>query len=90
MSDDRLLARVAVDPAICSGRPFIRGTRVCITVILDALTQWLTPGEIIQHYPDLDAEDLQAAVAYAGRLAEQNGGIAVLGRKYFNDRLQPL
>jgi uncharacterized protein (DUF433 family) len=90
VSDDRLLARIAVDPTICSGRPFIRGTRVCVTVILDALTQGLSPEEVIQHYPGLDAEDLQAAVAYARRLAEENGGIAVLRAKHFNGRFQPL
>jgi uncharacterized protein (DUF433 family) len=90
VSDDRLLARIVIDPTICSGRPFIRGTRVCITVILDALTQGLTPEEVIRHYPGLDAEDLQAAVAYARRLAEENGGIAVLDPKYFNDPFQPL
>jgi uncharacterized protein (DUF433 family) len=89
MSDDKLLARVAVDPAICAGRPFIRGTRICLTVILDALTQGLSPEEVIEHYPSLDTEDIHAAVVYASWLAEKNGGIAVLGRQSVNDPFHP-
>ena len=85
-----MLARVDVDPRICAGRPFIRGTRICITVILDALTQGLTPEEVIDHYPSLEAEDLQAAVAYASRLAERNGGLAVLRAPFANDPFEPL
>ena len=90
MPDERLLARVAVDPKVCAGRPFIRGTRICITIILDALTQGLSPEEVIEHYPSLETEDLYAALAYASWLAEKNGGLAMLGRKSVNDRFQPL
>jgi uncharacterized protein (DUF433 family) len=90
MADERLLARVAVDPKICAGRPFIRGTRIYIAIILDALTQGLSPEEVVEHYPSLETEDLHAAVAYASRLAENNGGRAVLGRQSLNNPLQPL
>lgn len=85
-----MLARIAVDPEICAGKPFIRGTRICITVILDALTQGLTPDEVIEHYPFLEVEDLQAAVAYATRLAEENGGLVVLSRTAIDDPFYPL
>lgn len=90
MPDERLLARVAVDPKVCAGRPFIRGTRICITIILDALTQGLSPEEVIEHYPSLETEDLHAALAYASWLAEENGGLAMLGRKWVNNPFQPL
>lgn len=90
MPDERLLARVAVDPEICAGKPYIRGTRVCITVILDALTQKLSPEEILEHYPVLEADDLRAAVAYACRMAERNGGVAWFGPQYPNDPFRPL
>lgn len=85
-----MLARVAVDPKVCAGRPFIRGTRICITIILDALTQGLSPEEIIEHYPSLETEDLHAALAYASWLAEENGGLAMLGRKSVNNPFLPL
>ena len=90
MPDEQLLTRVAVDPNVCAGRPFIRGTRIWLGVILDALTQGLSPEEVIEHYPSLETEDLHAALAYASWLAEKNGGLAVLGRKSVNDPFQPL
>jgi uncharacterized protein (DUF433 family) len=67
-----LLARITVDPKICGGNPCIKGTRIYISVILDALAEGLTPGEIIDHYPSLQIEDIRAAVAYAAELAREN------------------
>ena len=71
MTDQQLISRVRVDPEICSGRPYIRGTRIQIAVILDALSEGLSPREVLDHYPDLDADDLRAAVAYACKLARR-------------------
>ena len=81
MTHDQLLARVRVDPEICAGRPFIRGTRIYIAIVLDALVEGFTPDEIIEHYPCLDLDDIRAALAYATQLARDNGGLAVLGRR---------
>ena len=78
MTEQQLLSRVRVDPTVCSGRPYIFGTRIQIVVILDALNEGLSPQEVLEHYPDLDRDDLRAAVAYACKLAEENGGLAVL------------
>ena len=78
MSHEPLLDRVRIDPEICAGRPYIRGTRIYIAIILDALTEDLTPPEIIAHYPCLDLDDIRAAVAYASQLAHDNGGVALL------------
>ncbi len=89
MTQEELLARVRVDPEICAGRPYIRGTRIYITIILDALTQDLTPVEIIDHYPCLDLDDIHAAVAYASQLARDNGGLAVLAGKRLDSFASP-
>ena len=78
MTHERLLARVGVHPGVCSGRPYIRGTRIYLAIILDALMQGLTPEQIIEHYPSLELDDIRAAVAYATQLARENGGVAVL------------
>ena len=78
LADEDLLLRVRVDPTICSGRPYIRGTRIQIAIILDALSQGLSPRQVLDHYPDLSTDDLRAAVAYACKLARENGGLAVL------------
>jgi len=72
MNREALLQRVSVDPAICMGKPCIRGTRIYIAIILDALAEGLTPDEIIDNYPGLKKDDIRAAVAYAAELAREN------------------
>lgn len=83
-----MLFRVAIDRKTCGGKPHIRGTRIYIAIILDALTQGLTPQEIVDHYPCLEADDIHAAVAYAVRLAEQNFGVALVGGQNTNRLFQ--
>ena len=72
MKREDLLARITVDPKVCTGKPCIRGTRIYISIILDALAEGLTLEEIIDHYPSLTADDIRAAVAYAAELAREN------------------
>ena len=72
MKHEDLLARITVNPKVCTGKPCIRGTRIYISIILDALAEGLTPEEIIDHYPSLTADDIRAAVAYAAELAKEN------------------
>ncbi|WP_017718637.1 DUF433 domain-containing protein [Kamptonema formosum] len=72
MTREELLSRVTADPAVCGGFPCIRGTRIYITIILDALAEGLTPEQITDHYPALTPEDIRAAVAYAAELAREN------------------
>jgi uncharacterized protein (DUF433 family) len=90
MTDQELLARVAVDPKICAGKPYIRGTRISIAIILDALAQGLSPAEIVEHYPSLETDDVHAAVAFATELAEKNGGLAIVGQQYLKNFFHPL
>jgi len=63
---------ITIDPAKRGGKPCIRGTRIYIAIILDALAEGLTPEEIIDHYPSLTLDDVKAAVAYAAELAREN------------------
>ncbi|MFW6150360.1 MAG: DUF433 domain-containing protein [Chloroflexota bacterium] len=72
MSSDELLKRVSADPNICAGKPCIRGTRIYIAIILDALAEGLTTEEIVDHYPSLEPDDIRAALAYAAELAREN------------------
>lgn len=88
VQEEEFYARVAVDPGICGGKPHIRGTRIYIAIILDALMQGLTPQEIVSHYPSLEEDDIRAAVAYAVRLAENNGGLALLGGRHPSNHFQ--
>lgn len=71
MTTDQLLERITIDGAVCHGQPCIRGTRVLVTVILDALAAGLTPQQITEHYPTIDVDDVRAAAAYGAWLAKQ-------------------
>ncbi len=61
--------RVAVDPNILGGQPFIRGTRIPITTIWDALAEGLSPEQVMEHYPRLSLEDIRAALEYRAAMA---------------------
>lgn len=82
-TDQVFTERVAIDAEICGGKPFIRGAGISIAVILDALAQGLSVEEIVKHYPMLEREDIEAALTFATRLAERNGGVAMIGRPRF-------
>ena len=62
---------IVSNPDICHGRACIRGTRVMVSVILDNLADGLDSDEILQSYPSLTHEDIQAAIAYAAELARE-------------------
>ena len=72
MTYEELLGRVSVDPRVCGGKACIRGTRIYIAIILDALAEGLTPEQIIEHYPSLTNDDIRAASAYAAELVREN------------------
>jgi len=72
MIQEEIENHVITDSRLCGGRPCIRGTRIEIAVILDALSEGLSMDEIIDHYPVLKKEDIQAAAAYAAELTREN------------------
>lgn len=71
VTSSELLELVSIDPAICHGQPCIRGTRVLVTVVLDALASGSSAEEIVQEFPSLTTEGVQAAAAYGAWLAKQ-------------------
>jgi uncharacterized protein (DUF433 family) len=89
MTDQELLARVTVDPNICAGKPYIRGTHISIVTILDALSQGLSSAKIVEHYPSLEIDDIDAALLFATQLAEKNGGVAIVGPQYLEKFFHP-
>jgi uncharacterized protein (DUF433 family) len=60
-----LLDRITHDPAVMGGRPCIRGLRVTVGTIVGLLASGRTEREILEAYPYLEPEDIQAALAYA-------------------------
>lgn len=63
--------RISVDPAICHGKACIKGTRIMVSVILDNLAAGETPQRILQGYPTLQPDDIQAALGYAAEMVRE-------------------
>jgi uncharacterized protein (DUF433 family) len=61
---DSLLERISIDPAVCGGKPCIRGTRIWVSLILDFLASGITEADLRAEYPQLTYEDILAATAY--------------------------
>lgn len=57
------------DPQICHGQATVRGTRILVSSILDALADGMTEEEILAEYPTLTVEGIRAAAAYGAELA---------------------
>ena len=62
-----LLERITINPEQCGGRPCIRGMRIRVVDILDLFAADLSAEQILDEMPDLEREDLQAAIQYAAR-----------------------
>lgn len=62
-----LMERITVNPAQCGGRPCIHGMRIRVIDILDLLAAGLSTEQILEELPDLEPEDIQAALRYASR-----------------------
>jgi len=68
--------RIEVNPAICSGKPMIRGTRIMVRNILGMLAGGYSIDRILTSYPDLRREDVIAGLEYAARVVDEEQVIA--------------
>jgi uncharacterized protein (DUF433 family) len=57
--------RIVVDPAVLVGKPVVKGTRLAVEFIIDLLAQGWSEADILDSYPGLTHEDVQACLAYA-------------------------
>ncbi len=62
-----MLERITMDPEQCGGRPCIRGMRIRVSDVLDLFAAGLSAQQILEEMPDLEAEDLKAALLFASR-----------------------
>jgi uncharacterized protein (DUF433 family) len=60
-----LLKRITFDNKILCGKPLIRGLRISVEMILELLAKNVTEKEILEDYPELEPEDIRAALLYA-------------------------
>ncbi len=68
---DALLDRLQADPKILGGQVCIKGTRIPVTLILDALAAGDTVDDLLRGYPTLTRDDVYAALAYGAKLAHE-------------------
>ncbi|MCP4702962.1 MAG: DUF433 domain-containing protein, partial [Gammaproteobacteria bacterium] len=58
-------------PNICFGKPCIRGTRIWVSLILDFLANGMSVEELLEEHPQLQKEDIHAALAYGAAMARE-------------------
>jgi len=66
-----LLQRISVDPHVCFGKPCVRGTRIWVSLIIENLAEGIPEAEILEAYPQLQPEDIRAALAYAAEMTRE-------------------
>jgi uncharacterized protein (DUF433 family) len=64
------LDRISIDPEVLCGQPVIRGTRLPVYVIVEAIAGGDTVDDILDAYPFLTPEDVREALRFAARLSE--------------------
>ncbi|MBI3463895.1 MAG: DUF433 domain-containing protein [Planctomycetes bacterium] len=68
MNEQQLLDRITINKEIFGGKPIIRGRRLAVEHVLGMLAAGDTPATILEGYPWLEPEDVQACLIYARRL----------------------
>jgi uncharacterized protein (DUF433 family) len=64
--------RIEVNPAICGGKPVIRGTRILVRNILGMVAGGYSRERILESFPELTVEDVSAALEYAARVVDED------------------
>lgn len=64
------LERITINPAICHGKPTIRGMRIRVTDVLEMLGSGMSREDILDDFPYLENEDIDACLLFAARQAD--------------------
>lgn len=68
---DTLNSRITINPQILGGKPTIRGLRLSVEQILNALAAGVPMPDLLDDYPELEPEDLHAVFAFAAELIRE-------------------
>jgi uncharacterized protein (DUF433 family) len=66
-----LLKRITFNRNVLCGKPLIRGLRISVGMLLELMAKGVTEKEILEDYPDLESEDLRAAILYAYKMVSR-------------------
>ena len=65
------LDRISIDPQVCFGKPCVKGTRIWVSLILDFMASGESEAQVLAAYPQLQPDDIRAALAYAAEVARE-------------------
>jgi uncharacterized protein (DUF433 family) len=68
-----LAERITINPRQCGGKPCIRGMRIRVVDVLELLADGMTIPEIVKQLPDLEPDDVKAAIVFAAKRADPRG-----------------
>jgi len=77
MEHVNIMDRITVNSDVMVGKPTIRGMRITVEQLLKALANGVTNDEILNDYPELEKEDIRAALLYASQLVDEERVYAV-------------
>jgi uncharacterized protein (DUF433 family) len=72
---DEMLDRIKIDPAVCEGKPTIRGMRIRVDFVLKLLGDGYNAEDIVREYPELKREDVYQAAKYGAWLASEKTSV---------------
>jgi len=67
---NNLLSRITINKDVRSGKPSIRNMRFTVTELLELLASGMTYQEILDDYPYIERDDIDACILYASKLAD--------------------
>lgn len=70
-----MLDRITIDPAVCQGKPTVRGLRITVDYILKLLGDGFTADDIVRDYPELEHDDVYQAAKYGAWLASERSTV---------------
>jgi len=68
--------RITINPDLCNGKPTIRGKRITVQTILEFLSAGDNKEDILDAYPSLETEDIDACLKFASKLMENKYDIS--------------
>ena len=71
VNKDELLMRITVNSNILVGKPVIRGLRISVEQVMEALAGGISQKEILEDYPELEENDIKAVLLYANELVKE-------------------
>jgi len=77
MEQTGILSRITIHPDVMVGKPTIRGLRITVEQILKALANDVKTDQLLDDYPELEKDDIRAALLYASQLVDEERVYAV-------------